>query len=121
MVRALEWMWIETNGYAGYNSCSTAIEDGQGVNSGDAIGSPDLLHSAEARPLALDSRIARSILAGRSTSAVFTIQSGMPLVVSGVNAGAMTGAVNQIPGVSLTLPSSVQHWYNGTTTVALPC
>ena len=36
---------------------------------------------------------------------------------SAADAGAMTGAVNEIAGVSLTVPSSLQHWYNGTTTL----
>jgi hypothetical protein len=40
---------------------------------------------------------------------------------SGVDTGAMTGAVNEIAGVSLTVHSSLPHWYNGTTTVTLAC
>jgi hypothetical protein len=47
--------------------------------------------------------------------------SGFPFVVSGANSGAISGAVNRIPGVDLTVPSDLQHWYDGKTTVTLPC
>src|SRR5258708_20207282 len=47
--------------------------------------------------------------------------SGFPFVVSGANSGAISGAVNRIPGVTLTVPTELQHWYDGKTTVTLPC
>ena len=125
---------------------STGIEDGQGVNSGGSISSPDLLDINNNRhygladqphrfvgvavynspfgaggPAALNNSIARSILGGWSIGTVFALQSGMPLVVSGANTGSLTGAVNRVPGVSLTVPSNLQHWYDGKTTVTLPC
>ena len=163
----------ESNGYASYNSLqvrmrhtfsaglhlefnytwskeldytSTAIEDGQGVNSGGTIGSPDLINNGNNRrygladqphrfvgivtyespfgtgkPLALHSRVARGLLGNWSTGSVITMNSGFPFVVSGANTGAITGAVNETPGVSLTVPSDLQHWYDGKTTVTLPC
>jgi hypothetical protein len=125
---------------------STGIEDGQGVNSGGSISSPDLLNInnnkhygladiphrfvgvvvyelpfGKGRPLALSNSVARAVLGGWTTSGVLTLQSGMPFVVSGANSGSLTGAVNRVPGVSLTVPSNLQHWYNGSTTVTLPC
>jgi hypothetical protein len=125
---------------------STGIEDGQGVNSGGSIGSPDLLNInnnrhygladqphrfvgvlvyespfGAGRPFALSNRVARTVLGGWTTAGVVTLQSGMPFVVSGANTGSLTGAVNRVPGVSLTVPSNLQHWYNGKTTVTLPC
>jgi hypothetical protein len=33
----------------------------------------------------------------------------------------MVARPNQMPGVSLAVPANLQHWYNGTTTVQLPC
>jgi hypothetical protein len=163
----------ESNGYASYNSLqvrmrhsfskgllidvnytwskeldytSTAIEDGQGVNSGGTIGSPDLLNNSnnrryglsdqpnrfvaivlyespfgKGRSLELSNRFARSILGGWSTGTVITANSGFPFVVSGANSGAISGAVNRIPGVSATVPAELQHWYDGKTTVTLPC
>ena len=125
---------------------STGIEDGQGVNSGGTTGTPDLLNINNNRhygladqphrfvgvlvcnspfgaagPLALSNRVARSILGGWSIGTVFTLQSGMPFVVSGANTGSLTSAVNRVPGVSLTVPSNLRHWYDGKTTVTLPC
>jgi len=137
----LEYTWSKELDYT-----STGIEDGQGVNSGGTFGSPDLININNNRhygladqpnrfvgimvynspfgaggPLALNSRVARAILGNWTTSTVVMVQSGMPFVVSGTNTGAMTGAVNQVPGVSLTVPANLQHWYDGRTTVTLPC
>jgi hypothetical protein len=163
----------ESNGYASFNSLqlrlrhrfgfglmiesnytwskeldytSTGIEDGQGVNSGGTIGSPDLLNNANNRryglsdqpnrftaivlyespfgtgkPFALSNRFARSVLGNWNTGATFIANSGFPFVLSGANTGAITGGVNMIPGVALEVPSNLQHWYNGSTTVTLPC
>ncbi len=163
----------ESNGYASYNSLqlrmrhtfsaglhlevnytwskeldfvSTAIEDGQGVNSGGTVSNPDLIHNQNNRRYGLSDQpnrfvaivmyespfgtgkhfslrnpIARSLLGDWNTGAVITVNSGFPFVVSGANSGAITGAVNEIPGVSLTVPADLQHWYDGKTTVTLPC
>jgi trimeric autotransporter adhesin len=163
----------ESNGYASYNSLqlrmrhafsaglhvevnytwskeldytSTAIEDGQGVNSGGTIGSPNLLNNSDNRryglsdqpnrfvaivmydspfgagkSLALSNRVAQELLGGWSTGGVVTVNSGFPFVISGANTGALSGAVNEIPGVSLTVPANLQQWYDGKTTVTLPC
>ncbi len=163
----------ESNGYASYNSLqvrmrhsfssglllevnytwskeldytSTAIEDGQGVNSGGTIGSPDLSNNGNNRryglsdqpnrfvgiimyespfgagkSFVLSNRFARGILGGWSTGTVITVSSGFPFVVSGGNTGALSGAVNRVSGVSSTVPSDLQHWYDGKTTVTLPC
>jgi trimeric autotransporter adhesin len=125
---------------------STAIEDGQNVNSGGTVGSPDLINNANNRryglsdqpnrfvgivtyespfgagkPLSLSNKFARALLGDWSTGAVFTANGGFPFVVSGANTGAITGAVNEIFGVSLTVPGDLQHWYDGKTTVTLPC
>jgi hypothetical protein len=125
---------------------STAIEDGQGVNSGGTVGSPDLIHNGNNRRyglsdqpnrfvgivmyespfgagkhFTLSNRIARGLLGNWNTGAVITVNSGFPFVVSGANSGAMSSAVNEIPGVSLTVPADLQHWYDGKTSVTLPC
>jgi hypothetical protein len=125
---------------------STAIEDGQGVNSGGTISSPDLTNNSinrryglsdqpnrfvailmyespfgKGRPLALSNSIARALLGNWNTGGVITVNSGFPFVISGANTGALSGAVNEISGVSLTVPENLQHWYDGKTTVTLPC
>jgi hypothetical protein len=163
----------ESNGFASYNSLqlrvrhafssgltlqadytwskeldytSTAIEDGQGVNAGGSISSPDLTNInnnrryglsdqpnrfvavlvydspfGKGRPLQLNNGIAQHILGGWSISSVIAAQSGMPFVISGANTGALSGAVNRISGVSPTVPANLQHWYDGKTSVTLPC
>jgi trimeric autotransporter adhesin len=163
----------ESNGYASYNSLqlrmrhtfssglhlefnytwskeldfvSTAIEDGQGVNSGGTVSSPDLINNSNNRRYGLSDQpsrfigivafdspfgagkrfaasngIVRSLLGSWSTSSVIIVNSGFPFVVSGANTGAISGAVNQINGVSVTAPDNLQRWYDGKTTVTLPC
>jgi hypothetical protein len=165
----------ESNGFAGYNSLqarlshsfssglhlefnytwskeldysSTAIEDGQGVNSGGSMsgasadlinpqnnkhyGLADIAHRfvgvvayespfGQGRSLALQNRLLRDLAGNWNIGSVITIQSGMPFVISGASSGAMVARPDRIPGVSLTVPSNLQHWYNGKTAVTLPC
>lgn len=127
---------------------STGIEDGQGVNSGGSFGgaSADLINGQNNKhygladqphrfvgvlayespfgkggPLALSSRAGRAMLGNWNIGSVVTLQSGMPFVVSGASTGAMVARPDRIPGVSLTVPSELQHWYDGKTKVTLPC
>jgi hypothetical protein len=127
---------------------STGIEDGQGVNSGGAFGGSqaDLINPqnnkhygladqpsrlvgiltyespfGKGKHFALSNGFARAIAGNWTLGSVVILQSGMPFVVSGASTGAMVARPNQIPGVSLTVPANLQHWYNGTTTVQLPC
>jgi hypothetical protein len=137
----LNYTWSKELDYT-----DTVIEDGQGVNSGGTVGNPDLLNPqnnrryglsdqpnrfvgvlvyespfGKGKSWALSNRIARGALGNWSLGSVITLQSGMPFVVSGANTGALTGGTNRVPGVSLTVPSNLQHWYDGKTTVTLPC
>jgi trimeric autotransporter adhesin len=79
------------------------------------------------KPLALSNPIARSLAGGWSVSTVVTLQSGMPFAISGASTGSPVGGASavgrpdRVPGVSLTVPSNLQHWYDGKTTVTLPC
>lgn len=70
---------------------------------------------------ALSNRIARAVAGDWNFGTVVTLQSGMPFVISGASTGAMVARPNAIPGVALTVPAADQHWYNGSTTVVLPC
>lgn len=127
---------------------STGIEDGQGVNSGGTFGGSqaDLINAhnnkhygladqpgrfvaimtyespfGANKHFALGNRFARAIAGNWNFGTVVTLQSGMPFVVSGASTGAMVARPDRIPGVSLTVPAALQHWYNGSTTVQLPC
>jgi hypothetical protein len=125
---------------------STVIEDGQGVNSGGTVRGWDLLNTrnnriyglanqpnrfvgvvvyelpfSKGKFLAPSNRIARGLLGGWTASSVVSAQSGMPFYVSGACTGAAACRPDRVPGVSVTVPSALQHWYNGTTSVTLPC
>jgi hypothetical protein len=127
---------------------STGIEDGQGVNSGGSFGggAADLLNPhnnkhygladqphrlvavlayespfGKSKALALNSRIARSVLGDWNLGSVMTLQAGMPFVISGATTGAMVARPDRVPGVALTVPGNLQHWYDGKTKVTLPC
>jgi hypothetical protein len=45
----------------------------------------------------------------------------MPFAISGASTGAMVARPDRVPGVSLTVPDALQHWYDGKTKVTLPC
>jgi len=73
------------------------------------------------KPLALSNRFARTVAGGWNVGTVIIAQSGMPSVISGASTGAMVARPDRIPGVSLTVPAALQHWYDGKTKVTLPC
>jgi hypothetical protein len=112
---------------------TTAIEDGQGFNSGGTAGSPDLLNVnnnkkygfsdiphrfvgvllyelpfGAGKALEIRSKVLRSVVGKWQMGSVVTLQSGMPFVITGASDGAM-------------VPASLQRWYGGTTSVTLPC
>ncbi len=126
---------------------STGIEDGQGVNySSSSIGIPDLINNRLNRnygladmpqrfvatvvytspfgangSFALGNRVARSVLGDWAMGSVIVAQSGLPFLVSMSSDGSITSRVDRVPGQSLEVPKALQHWYNGSTTVTLPC
>jgi hypothetical protein len=125
---------------------TTGIEDGQGVNYGGTTGTPDLLHNSLNRnygladmphrvvatvtyaspfgangPFALSNKIGRAVLGDWTTGSVIVAQSGLPFTISMSNAGNITSRIDRVPGQSLQVPQALQHWYNGSTTVTLPC
>jgi hypothetical protein len=137
----LNYTWSKELDYT-----ATGIEDGQGVNNGGTVGSPDLLNDynnkrygladqphrfiavvayespfGAGRPLALNNPVARAVFGNWSTGSVITIQSGMPVVVTGANTGTLVARPDRVPGVSVTVPQELQHWYDGRTRVVLPC
>ncbi|HEX3878864.1 MAG TPA: TonB-dependent receptor [Bryobacteraceae bacterium] len=139
----LNYTWSKELDYT-----SSGIEDGQGVNSGGTFGgaAADLINPQNnkhygladqphrfvgimtfespfgtGKHFALGSSWTRAIVGNWTLGTVVTLQSGMPFVISGDSTGAMVARPNRIPGVSLTVPAALQHWYNGTTSVVLPC
>ncbi len=124
---------------------SSGIEDGQGVDYGGSVSNPDLINNRSNRnygtddlphrfvatvvymspfgahgKYALSNRIARTAFGDWSVGSVITVQSGMPIYISGLN-GGVTGRINRVPGQPLEVPKALQHWYNGSTPVTLPC
>ncbi|RZU42397.1 TonB-dependent receptor [Edaphobacter modestus] len=126
---------------------TTPIEDGQGVNSGGTVGTPDLIHNGLNRnygladtpnrfvativynsqfgkngKYALNNLVARVLLGGWSVGSVISLQSGMPIVVLlNNNGGALTSRLDRVPDQNIQVPSALQKRYDGKTTVTLPC
>src|SRR5580698_3071900 len=125
---------------------TTGIEDGQGVNYGGTVGTPDLINNQLNRnygladmpqrfvatvtyaspfgangAFALSNKMGRAVLGDWTTGSVIVAQSGLPFTISMSNAGNITSRIDRVPGQSLQVPQALQHWYNGSTTVTLPC
>ena len=59
----------------------------------------------------------RALISGWQVAPVVTLQSGVPW---GPNCGGMNGRCDIVPGEPVSLPKSLQHWYDGATSVTLP-
>jgi trimeric autotransporter adhesin len=70
---------------------------------------------------ALSNPVARAVLGDWSVSTVVQAQSGEPFYLSMEGDGAITARVDRNSGQPLQVPKSLQHWYDGGTTVTLPC
>ncbi len=70
----------------------------------------------------MSNRVLSDVLGGWSTGLVTMLQSGLP--VAGLN-GASDGSIRSLPnrtaGVPIEVPAALQHWYDGKTSVTLPC
>lgn len=124
---------------------TTPIEDGQGVNSGGTIGTPDLINNGLNRnygladiphrfvatvvynspfgksgKYAISNPVGRFVLGDWTIGSVISLQGGMPVVVSMSN-GSLTSRVDRIPGVPIQVPTALQKRYDGKTSVTLPC
>ena len=125
---------------------TTPIEDGQGVNSGGTVGTPDLINNSLNRNYGLAdvpnrfvativytspfgkngkhafaNPVGRALLGDWSLGSVISLQGGMPVVVSMANNGSLTSRVDRIPGQPIQVPTGLQKRYDGKTTVTLPC
>jgi hypothetical protein len=125
---------------------TTGIEDGQGVDAGGGPGTPDLINPENNKNYgtadmpnmfnaiavyqspfgakgghALTSRVGRGLAGGWMLSTVVSIQGGYPVYMSMGGDGAMTSRIDRNPAYPLEVPKDLQHWYNGSTTVTLPC
>jgi hypothetical protein len=67
--------------------------------------------------LAPGNGFARALASGWQLAPVVTLQSGQPW---GPNCGGMSGRCNIVPNEPVSLPKSLQHWYDGNTSVTLP-
>jgi hypothetical protein len=125
---------------------STATEDGQGYNRGGSGGSPDILnlrnnrrygsadqtHRANlvgvyelpfgpGKPLAPSNKVIAHIIGHWQAGGVLTMSSGMPILISGAADGALVARPDRIAGVDIEVPQNLQKWYDGVTSVTLPC
>jgi hypothetical protein len=76
-----------------------------------------LLPTGKGQKLDPGSPVLRALVGGWQLGTVVTLQSGQPW---GNNCGGMNGRCNIAPGEPAEVPSSLQHWYDGHTSVTLP-
>jgi hypothetical protein len=137
----LNYTWSKELDYT-----TTGIEDGQGVNAGGTVGTPDLLDNRLNRnygladvphrfvatvvykspfgkggKYALGNSSGRVLLGDWNVGSVITLQGGMPIPVSMSSNGALTSRVDRIQGQPIQVPTDLQRRYDGKTTVTLPC
>lgn len=126
------------------DSTGTIAEDTQGINNGASGGWWNFAHPSDniapslsdltnqfvlsavyelpvgrGRRYRLQNRFASALLSGWEISPVWTWQGGFPFGPSGMSDGLL--GPNVVPGQSVKVPAALQHWYNGTTSVKLPC
>jgi hypothetical protein len=65
-------------------------------------------------------RVVKAIVSGWRQAGVATFQSGTPLLITGASTGSLNGRPNRVSGAPAQVPQSLQHWYDGKTTVTLP-
>ncbi|MCU1225027.1 MAG: hypothetical protein JWQ42_3120 [Edaphobacter sp.] len=137
----LNYTWSKELDYV-----TTPIEDGQGVNSGGTVGTPDIINNGLNRNYGLadvphrfvatvvynspfgkngkhafSNPIGRFLLGDWSLGSVVSLQGGMPVVVNMANSGSLTSRVNRVAGQPIQVPTALQRRYDGKTTVTLPC
>jgi trimeric autotransporter adhesin len=66
------------------------------------------------------SGVLKQLVGGWRVGGVLTLQSGLPLIVSGASDGSLNSFPDRVPGQPLEVPQALQRWYDGTTTVTLP-
>jgi hypothetical protein len=132
------YTWSKTLDYA-----LTDIADGQGFysNSGGTVmpdfkdpsnrskrkyASSDTPHrlnfmAVAETPSLGGSRWMRALTGGWALAPVLLWQSGFPISISGAADGSINGYPDRIPGVPVEVPKEFQRWYNGTTSISLPC
>jgi hypothetical protein len=67
-----------------------------------------------------DSRILNAIAGGWSLAGTTIVQSGIIAPLTGGVTNSLNGLPDRVPGVPLEVPKSLQHWYDGKTSVSLP-
>ena len=70
--------------------------------------------------LDLRNRIANAVFNGWQTGSSITLQTGMPIFISGASDGALITHPDRVGGVPLEVPKELQKWYDGNTLVTLP-
>jgi hypothetical protein len=62
-----------------------------------------------------------AIVGNGQTGSVITAQAGQPIILSGASDGALVGRPHRIAGANIEVPKELQKWYDGVTSVTLPC
>jgi hypothetical protein len=72
-------------------------------------------------PALTQNKIIREITGKWALGPVIIWQSGFPLSISGASDLSINGFPDRLRGVPIEVPKALQHWYDGTTSVTLPC
>jgi hypothetical protein len=73
------------------------------------------------RKFTVSNHFLQAIAGGWSLGGVVVAQGGFPASITGASNGSILNRPNRIRGVPVEAPASLQHWYNGKTSVTLPC
>ena len=119
----------------------TDIADGQGFNpAGGVVQSPDFNNINNRRkyshsdiphrfvatilyetPELSSNTLVRNLTGNWSLGSVLIRQSGFPIPVSGASDGSVLGLPDRTDGVPIMVPEEMRGWYDGKTSVTLPC
>ena len=137
----LNYIWSKELDYT-----ATGLEDAAGINVGGRnvgidyknlrnnrrYGSADVPNRVTAvlvyelpfgpnKPFAPSNKLVSNIIGGWQLGSVITMQGGQPIIISGASDGALLAHPNRVAGVPLEVPKELQRWYDGVTSVTLPC
>jgi hypothetical protein len=72
------------------------------------------------RPITIGNSVLRAVARDWQVSGSVLWHTGFPVAVNGASTGAIVARPDRVEGVDFELPSNLQGWYDGRTTITLP-